>query len=100
EPYLLVSRNIIADGAVGLSQVNSGALYVPRPPKVTRSFGLKLSGPIFSTAGFQYPCTLPQPLLKPGLTKFNSSPKLGPFSESHRYPVTGSQSIPKLFLIP
>ena len=34
------------------------------------------------------------------LYKFISSPKVGPFSLSHRLPEVGSKSIPKLFFIP
>jgi hypothetical protein len=80
--------------------VNSGALYFPFPPNSNKSSGFSImssDGPPFLG---QIPCTLFQPLLNPGLTGLISSPNPGPFSVSHRLPVTGSKSIPKLFRIP
>jgi hypothetical protein len=85
--------------------MNSGALYFPFPPKSTKlDDGLELTGPAVSfpivPSGVHIPIICAHPLLNPGSTRLISSPKVGPFSVSHNFPLTGSKSIPKLLRIP
>src|SRR5712691_10160190 len=102
-PNLDELRNVSAVGATGVSQENSGGLYFPFPPNSTRllgCIGATGPGPDDSPPACHIPCTLVQPLLNPGSTKFISSPNAGPFSVSHNCLLIGSKPIPKPFRIP
>src|SRR5919198_6569775 len=100
-PNLSELRNLIAVGPVVLSQTNFGALYFPFPPKSTRRpVGFCISWPYVFPLTSQKPCTFLHPLLNPASTILISSQQASPFSVSHSFPVTGSNSIPKLFRNP
>ena len=100
-PSLSEFRNLRAVGPTIYFQVNSGLLYFPRRSKFTR-ISLSSLSLIIEAAGpplaFQIPCTLFHPLLNPGSTRLISSPKLGPFSVSHKSPVTGSNQYQSYFV--
>src|SRR5215212_1959062 len=103
-PNLSEFRNLRAVGAIVRSVASSGALYTPFPSKVTKSLGgillsAPMAGPGLDPAS-HIPATCDQPLLNPGLTRLISSPKVLPFSVSHKSPVEGSKSIPKVLRIP
>src|ERR671933_1161457 len=102
-PILVEFRKDSPVGATVVFHVSSGGLYFPLPPKSSKIFasGDSIIGPDFLLSLFSHtPCTFAHPLLKPGSTRFISSPYAGPFSVSHSFLVTGSKSIPKLLRIP